>query len=973
MRKLFALFVIASFATGAAFAASSPNENSAKPSSLNGANLALNSSTTSLKSQASTSDAASSKAANSSTNSAISHNPSGVNPADEMMFATMPKANSSVNSATEADTLKPAQNPKARANAMKATKVNATSRAKRAAQNATAPKKAAKATTSGGGSLKSTKSTKQRIVRKKTSVSTSQRLVKNTEATRGKVTTYGLMPSEFDRLNRDIYHADADAIQGARDTESALRYLPFVTIVNTAGFGQQLDVRAQGRQSANGVKFLINGVSFNPLDSYYGYMPINSIIPNLIQRIDLYPSEGARGGTVNVITSSRSERPYFQVGAGYASNLATTGTSYEAYAQAAENFSGFALNAGAGYLKKGGPREDDETTAYQGVLGARLDFGLGQSLSVDADYFSATNKTTPYNSLWDSSRIQSIIGGTTTMTDTSGRVLIDPRQEATIAGNAVLTNPLKPSKDDRKTNGIGEIETKQDRFVGKLAYDNEINDKLKINLTGFYAFNNIKYDTYNTTTLLYSYFGRYFIGTGTNNMNEIDQSGSSFKESKYGGTLSFDWAHTNGVLVAGVSSIFEKAQRNPIQNLISAAIAQTANSSGTVTVNNNPQWLEVGISTPLDETKWTNAIFFKEKYDFTKEFSLQIGGRYELTSTKLETANDIKIQLYKSLVVQTLPGAGNSYTGSDSIEKSHSNFSVQVVPAYRYSNTGVVYARYQKGANAVPSYAMLERDGGFVFATNSATGETSGITNNFTMRETNLEDEIYNSFEIGFKDYLAAREIYLGSNSLYIDALLFSANVFYIDSTNEFYFEGDPYNGLKYRNYDKSRRYGVEVALEQYFFGGRLGFNESFTYTKAEAKKKAEDLDSGEEAKWEQIPQTFDYKATLGISVALTRAFVNTDLWMQNSFYGKQKVISAAYSGTTSVKQDEWLDPYFISDVGLSFGFNKNAITISAGVKNVFDKLYFDYYNNDKTASIGEYRYLLGQGRTWFVEGVYKY
>ena len=100
---------------------------------------------------------------------------------------------------------------------------------------------------------------------------------KNDDKTRGKVKTYGLMPSELNKLNQSVYHADAEAIRGARDTESALRYIPFITIVNTAGFGQQFDLRGQGRLSANGVKFLINGISFNPIDSYYGFMPINSV------------------------------------------------------------------------------------------------------------------------------------------------------------------------------------------------------------------------------------------------------------------------------------------------------------------------------------------------------------------------------------------------------------------------------------------------------------------------------------------------------------------------------------------------------------------------------------------------------------------------------------------------------------------------------------------------------------------------
>lgn len=536
--------------------------------------------------------------------------------------------------------------------------------------------------------------------------------------------------------------------------------------------------------------------------------------------------------------------------------------------------------------------------------------------------------------------------------------------------------------DGRKNAGIGEIETSRSRFLGKLSYENEINSKLKINLTGFYAFDEMRYDKYLSTTPYYLYAGtsdansnvlRRFIGT-SDNPNEIDQSDSSFKESKFGAQISLDWAHTNGVFVAGIESIYEKAKRNPIQHLKSAIFDNTGNTNGSGGTG-TPEQLRVKINTPLDISKWTNAIFMLDKYDFSPSFSVQGGVRYELSQSKLDAGGSID-------AVRDTQYVGGKFTNPQALtnpiqatfDKAHSNVAVEITPAFRYSNTGVIYGHYQRGFNATPSYALLERDGTIDFSKATGTEAAPTVLNTIIMTETNLEDEIYNHVELGFKDYLPTREIRIGQNAFTIDAILFSANVFYTTSKNEFYFEGDPYNGLKYKNYENSRRYGVELALEQYLLGGRLGFNESFTYLKAEAKKKAEDLAANEEAKYEQIPQTYNYKATLGISVALTRAFVNTDLWMQNSFYGKQKVISAIYNAAyAKQEQDEYLDPYLISDIGLSFGFNKGAIVLSAGVKNVFDTLYYDYYNNDKTASIGEYRYLLGQGRTWFVEGVYKY
>lgn len=769
---------------------------------------------------------------------------------------------------------------------------------------------------------------------------------KSDDKTRGKVKTYGLMPSELNKLNQSVYHADTEAIRGARDTESALRYIPFITIVNTAGFGQQFDLRGQGRLSANGVKFLINGISFNPIDSYYGFMPINSVLPSLIQEVAVYPGANARGGSINVITSKRFERPYFEVGAGYAGTLATTGTSYNAYAQAAEKFGALNLNVGAGYFQKGGPREDDSSSGFEGVLGAAYSFALGQSVVFDADFYSAKEKTTPYNSFFDSEKVNALFKEYQTkygaINDATQRLELEKEY-----GGKILALPsYSPSKDDRKTAGAGEIETTHQRFAGSLGYENEVTQKLKTTLTGFYAFSKRKYDIYKSSTQLYSYLGRYFIGT-SDNPNQIDQSGSSFDEQKFGLKAQIDWTHDNGQLLAGLESIFETAKRNPLQHLRTSRI-DTSNTNSVF------QWLEFNINTPLDITQWTNAVFFLEKYDLTDSFSLRGGVRYQMTKSNLDASGEINARM----VVQGLaPSKPTTNSLSKSLEINHDNFAFEFTPAFRYSDTGVVYGRYERGFSPVPAYAMLQRTGGFALNTGTDAATNPFTGSNFEMSETQLNDESYNSYEIGFKDYVAQRQIYLGSFNLTIDALLFSANVFYTDSKNEFYFDGDPYSGLSYKTYDKSRRIGAEVALEQYFFGGGLGLNESFTYLKAQSQNA--------DGKWTQIPYTYDYKATFGINAQVpVGRFVDVRLWLQNSFYGKQAVIGL---------KDEKIDPYLISDVGVSFGFNKGAAVLTAGVKNVLDTFYYDYYNNNKAASIGEYRYLLGQGRTIFVEGTYRY
>ena len=116
---------------------------------------------------------------------------------------------------------------------------------------------------------------------------------------------------------------------------------------------------------------------------------------------------------------------------------------------------------------------------------------------------------------------------------------------------------------------------------------------------------------------------------------------------------------------------------------------------------------------------------------------------------------------------------------------------------------------------------------------------------------------------------------------------------------------------------------------------------------------------------------------------------ISVGIWLQNSIYGNQNVYAAKMSVNTPaggeasatnplifnvVQQDNVkLKPYNISDFGVSLGLNKGAVTITAGVKNVFDTFYYDYYNNDRSAVVNENRYVVGRGRTVFVEGQYKY
>ena len=820
-----------------------------------------------------------------------------------------------------------------------------------------------------GGGL-STKKTATKAT-KKTRKSTKQAAIDAAERIRGKQRTYGLMPSELNRFNQSVYHADAEAIKGARDTESALRYIPFITIVNTAGFGQQFDLRGQGRLSANGLKFAINGVNVAPLDSYYGFMPINTVLPSLIQEVQVFPGLNARGGAINIITSKR-QNPYFVVGAGY---LNTTGnTSFNAFAQASDKINReLSVNAGVAYSQMGGPREDDKQTGIEGVLGADYQLGLGQKVHFDADFFTGKTKTTPYNSFLDKEKIIETRRG----------------KDWATAVAAIEKLPFyEPSKEDKSTKGDGIIDSSQMRLVTTLGFEAQPTDKMLWDITGFVALDKRKFNTHEISLPYYGYLS--FAGgshwtPGIDALDTLgekeglpfaDQSGSTFDESKFGGKLKAVIDHDSGLFSLGVDSTYEIGKRKPKQYLRSAYSNFKGNDGQT---RDN---VEANIENQLNIDKFTNTLWLKENLYFGSSFSLMGGFRYEMINYKIKAKDKISISTFQ---MDNFVPNGNRRDGTSELEsdfkKNYDTFTFELAPAFRYSDTGVIYGHFETGYSTPPGYALLVRGidserlrQAIVQFPLNQSQDALATDNLFTLSTNAMEQETYISYELGFKDLIGTRVVPLGFTDFNINAILFAASVFYTTSKNEFYFTGDPYSQMSYGTYDKSRRMGVEVALEQYIFGGALGFNESFTYLKAERFSEM----NGEN-KWNQIPYTYDYKATFGGNVNIAGMVeivdVSVNLWIQNSLYGKQKVVARNYDSTTSKvsEVEKKLDPYIISDLGLSVGFNKDMGVVTLGVKNVFDTFYYDYYNADRSASINENRYLIGRGRTVFLEGAFRY
>lgn len=476
-------------------------------------------------------------------------------------------------------------------------------------------------------------------------------------------------------------------------------------------------------------------------------------------------------------------------------------------------------------------------------------------MSFDVDYFNGIIRTSPNNSFMD------------------------------------IKNP---SKDDRKSPGNGSLHNTQQRLDVSLGYKGELSENSKLDIKAFYHLNRINYIDSLTRLSSFSAMGQVSYNASA------DQSGSLFDDQKAGITAKYDLKHTNGLFILGVQSIWNRGKRT---------MDQMINAVGGSYKHR--------ILVPFVGTKWSNALYALEKYDFSKSFSLTGGARYEYAYY------DIDVSYFSDMTISNTTNTTNTTNGS--LTDSLHNYALELTPSYRYSDSGNMYAKYEKGYFSPSPSSMLRRNG-------------SGSGASYTA--TNLKKETYDTFELGIKDFLG-------------DSVMLSASAFYTLTHNEFYTQGNAHSvsGVTYGNYDKTQCAGLELFAEQYLFGGGLSLSESFTYIDARILQN-----NGASANL-KIPYVSNYKGTIGANLALGRIF---SLWSQNTFFGTSYDIT-----------QEKIKPYSLTDIGLNAKFGD--LSLSAGVRNVFDTFYYSYYNHDSKDQIAGYAFLIGQGRSAFIEGRYTF
>ena len=402
---------------------------------------------------------------------------------------------------------------------------------------------------------------------------------------------------------------------------------------------------------------------------------------------------------------------------------------------------------------------------------------------------------------------------------------------------------------DRKQAGTTLTESDLDRTEYSLNYEIKPTDNLTFSLLG-----------YNQKTIR-DYDQEAPAGRMTH------KTDGQFKDRKTGVDLKGKYNYGSGNVIFGYEYIKNSSNRS---------------SYGAMYMRNRRLFPTSTVD--IDLQKNTHSAFIQGRHSFTDKFEGTLGYRYEHADYDIHRTDG------RNVINKNTKKSNNAYeTGLN----------------FKYSDTGNVYAKYERGYRSPSPTEMVDKS----------------ITRGYVLN--NLKSEKYDTYEIGIKDMIGPSFV--------------SLTGFYTNKNDEILIDMPSGHGLNwtYKNLQKTERKGVELFAEQYF--GTFRVNESVSYVDAKISKGAD--------KNKKIPYVSKTKATLGANYeVLTGLNLTADLnYFSNSVDGNYEKIKG----------------YSTTDLGLSYA-HKTGLGVQAGVKNVFDKKHYRYKNGDSYIPEAERTYYVG-------------
>lgn len=307
--------------------------------------------------------------------------------------------------------------------------------------------------------------------------------------------------------------------------------------------------------------------------------------------------------------------------------------------------------------------------------------------------------------------------------------------------------------------------------------------------------------------------------------------------------------------------------------------------------------------------KYVKALYFlnileKNNFEFTQ------GMRYDVTDWSFDK---------KSAVA----------SGSETRTTNNRNYELSV--GYNYRDTGKVYARYERGFTGPDGVEVSDQ----VLDANGTK----------TYQATKAEDEIFDMYEVGIRDYIFGSAI--------------SLTGFYSNTDNQMdriYMNG--IKEMKTVNFLKTKRYGLEANAVQNV--GKFTFEESYSYLKGKSgynSKGEAAVAAGNKINWsesglQKVPKhtvmlKADYDITDNLSIGMDWKYTGS----YNNFYDE-----------ANREEDDVVKSNTV--VGLSIAYNNpEGFGVYGGIRNLFNEEYYGY------TSAGRYGTVVPQEERTFYAG----
>ena len=410
----------------------------------------------------------------------------------------------------------------------------------------------------------------------------------------------------------------------------------------------------------------------------------------------------------------------------------------------------------------------------------------------------------------------------------------------------------KYKEESKETGGITKVQLDRDR----KAPGSEKTDS-NLNRTEY----TLNYEIKPTNNLTFSLLGYnqktirdYDIATPMRGM--ILKTDGFFKDTKNGIDLKGKYDYSLGNIIFGYEYIKNKSNRHSYS---------------------------IMSKTDIDLKKDTHSAFIQGKHSFTDKLDGILGYRYEHAD----------YNIYR-----------NDRTNTIDKKTKKNNSAYEAGLNFKYSDTGNVYAKYERGYRSPSPTEMADKS------------PIQGYTLN------NLKSEKYDTYEIGIKDMIGPSFV--------------SLTGFYTKKNDEILINmvghGESWT---YKNLQETERKGVELFAEQYF--GSFRVNESVSYVDAKISKGTD--------KNKKIPYVSKTKATLGANYEILK--------------GLNLTADLNYFSNSVDDNYEKIKGYSTTDLGVNYS-HKTGLGVQAGVKNVFDKKYYKYKNGNSYIPEAERTYYVG-------------